>query len=166
MTVVSQDGAPSCDGDDPRIEDTELLYRRLSRDNPDQYAVDQETGESRPTSAAFKPKPGEDGLSVYRRSRLEEDRLSAADVALRPNHIVFSVTAGDVRTLKLGVRDDEWPSGIPEAEHPRNRAHALVVGWADMSRGEVGRCAKKFARLPSMSLAWPAPSGSAQNPAS
>lgn len=131
-----------------------MLYRRLLRNNPDQYAVDQVTGERRPTSAAFKPKRGEDGLSVYRRSKLAEDALDASDVAMRPEHVVFSVTVADVRTLKLGVRDDEWPPDIPDADHPRNRAHALVVGWENMTRGEVSRCAKRFTKLPSMGLAY------------
>lgn len=145
---------PSCHGDDPSIGDSEVLYRRLLRDNPDQYAVDQETGERWPTSAAFKPKRGEDGLSVYRHSKLAEDGLDASGVAMRPEHVVFGVTVADVRTLKLGVRDDEWPSGIPDADHPRNRAHALVVGWENMTRGEVSRCARKLTQLPSMGLAY------------
>jgi hypothetical protein len=145
---------PSCDGDDRNIVDSEVLYRRLSRENPDQYAVDLETGERWPTSTAFKPKRGEDGLSVYRRSKLAEDGLDASDVAVRAEHIVFGVTVGDVRSLKLGVRDDEWPPDIPDPDHPRNRSHALVVGWDDMSRGEINRCAKKLTRLPSMELAY------------
>ena len=65
MTPESQPEESSCIGDDPSIPDSETLYRRLSRENPNMYAVDEETGERRPTSAAFKPRPNEDGLSVY-----------------------------------------------------------------------------------------------------
>ncbi|HEX6509964.1 MAG TPA: hypothetical protein VF221_20240 [Chloroflexota bacterium] len=130
-----------------------MLYRRLSRENPDQYAVDTETGERRPTSSAFKPKRGEDGLSVYRHTKLAAAGLDASAVALAPAHIVFGVDVGDVRALKLGVRDDAWPAGIPDAGHPRNGAHALIVGWDHVSRKEVGRRARELARLASSRLA-------------
>jgi hypothetical protein len=130
------------------------LYRRLSRENPDQYAVDTATGQRWPTSAAFKPKPREDGLSVYRRSKLAEAGLDASAVATAPGHVVFGVSAGDVRSIKLGVRDDPWPGDVPDPGHSRHGAHALVIGWAGLTRGERGRRARELARLPSMSLAY------------
>jgi len=152
VTSVTEAGEPSCVGDDPAIPNDEALYRRLSRENPDQYAVDQETGKRWPTSAAFMPKPQEDGLSVYRRMKLEAAGLGASAVATRPEHIVFGMETGDVRAIKLGVRDDAWPPGIPDEEHPRNGAHALIVGWGGMTRGEIKRRARELAKLPSLKL--------------
>lgn len=154
MTSESQAGGRSCVGDDPGISDSEILYRRLSRENPDQYALDAETGERWPTSAAFKPKPDEDGLSVYRHVKLAEAGLAASDVATAPEHVVFGVNVEDVRSIKLGVRDDAWPSGITDPEHARNGAHALVIGWEGMSRGEKSRRARELTRLPSMRLVY------------
>lgn len=145
---------PPRGGDDPSIPDDEVLYRRLSRENPDQYAVDRETGERWPTSAAFKPKPQEDGLSVYRHMKLAEAGLDASAVATAPQHIVFGVGVGDVRSIRLGVRNDQWPHGIPDADHPRNGAHALIIGWQGMSRGDIGRRARDLTRLPSMRLVY------------
>lgn len=152
VTSVADTGGPSCPGDDPGISNDEVLYRRLSRENPDQYAVDRETGKRWPTSAAFMPKPQEDGLSVYRRTRLAAADLDASAVATRPEHIVFGMEAGDVRVIKLGIRDDAWPRGIPDADHPRNAAHALIVGWEGMTRGEIKRRARELAKLPSLRL--------------
>lgn len=154
MTTPSQSGEPACAGDDPRIPDAEVLYRRLSRENPDQYAVDTTTGERWPTSAAFKPKPQEDGLSVYRRSKLAEAGLDASAVATAPGHVVFGVSTGDVRSIKLGVRDDPWPRDVPDPGHPRHSAHALVIGWDGLTRGERARRARELAKLPSMRLAY------------
>jgi hypothetical protein len=152
VTSVTEPGSPSCAGDDPRIPNDEVLYRRLSRENPDQYAVDKVTGQRWPTSAAFTPKPQEDGLSVYRRTRLEAAGLDASAVAIRPEHIIFGMEAGDIRAIKLGVRDDAWPTGIPDEKHPRNSAHALIVGWESMTRGEIKRRARELAKLPSLKL--------------
>jgi hypothetical protein len=125
----------------------------LSKENPNQYAQDSVTGERRPTSAAFKPKPGEDGLSVYRHAKLVAAGLDAAAVALKPEHIVFGMKTDEVRSLELGVRDNPWPQGIPDADHPRNEAHALIVGWDCMSRGEATRRARELAKLAAARLA-------------
>lgn len=146
---------PSCDGDDPAIPDGDVLYRRLSRTNPDQYATDSVTGESRPTSAAFLPKSGEDGLSVFRHARLAAAGLDASAVALEAKHSVFGLRTDEVRSLKLGVRDDPWPKDIPDADHPRNGAHALIVGWDAMSRSEVKRQARELAKLAATRLVHP-----------
>jgi hypothetical protein len=32
------------------------------------------------------------------------------------------------------VRDDPWPQGIQDEYHPRNAAHALIVGWNEISK--------------------------------
>lgn len=154
VTSASQSGEPSCIADDANIPNSEVLYRRLSRENPYQYTIDEKTGERRITSAAFKPKPDEDGLSVYRHSRLAKVGLDASAVATAPEHIVFGVSVGDIRSIKLGVRDDAWPQGVPEPGHPRNGAHALVVGWHGLTRGERARRARELTKLPSMKLAY------------
>ncbi len=86
------------------------------------------THDRRPTSGAFQPDA--DGVSVYRRARLEEAGLGVEAIITTQSAIVVSLTVEDVRSVKpLGVRDDPWPKDIPDAEHPRNCAHALIIGW-------------------------------------
>jgi len=138
VTTGEVGGLATPEDDDPSIPDADALYRRLSDSSPSMVAYDQETGERlRPSSGAFKPDP--DGVSVYRRSRLEEDGLSGQDVARHPWNLVASVDVGEVRSIALGVRDDPWPSDIDEAEHPRNRAHALITGLERLGKnGSAG----------------------------
>ncbi len=113
---------------EPAIPDDDTLYRRLSSDKPDMVSVDRATGERRPSSGAFKPDA--DGLSVFRRSKLEKAALTVKDVATQPQNVIVSVTVAEVRSIEaLDVCDDPWPKDIPDAEHPRNGAHALIVGW-------------------------------------
>jgi hypothetical protein len=64
------------------------------------------------------------------------------------------VSTGDVRSIKLGVRDDAWPPDVAQPEHPRNGAHALVIGWEGLTRGQRGRRARELTRLPSMRLVY------------
>lgn len=146
--------APSIpDHDDPSVPGDESLLRRLSDDGPSMIATDAVTGERRPTSGAFKPDP--DGLSVYRLSKLVEFDMGAADVARTPWNLIVSVSVEQVRSIELGVRDDPWPRDIDEEAHPRNVAHALIVGWANLTKGERKRRQKALVLLPSMRIIYP-----------
>lgn len=113
--------------------------------------VDPLTGTRRPTTGAFRVKPGEDGLSVYREQVLATSGLTAADIVTGPQNLVVGVAIGDVRAIPpLDVRDDPWPADVPDPTHPRNGAHALVVGWDALSRSE--RRARQVALVSAPSL--------------
>jgi hypothetical protein len=42
----------------------------------------------------------------------------------------FMVT--DVRSLSLDVCDDAWPAGVPDPDHPKHAAHALITGLYEL----------------------------------
>jgi hypothetical protein len=111
-------------------------------------AFDPVTNEWRPSSGAFKP--DEDGVSVYRRSLLEEAGLSGRDVQIKPENLVAGVVVGDVRSLALGVVNDPWPPDVPEPDHPRNGAHSLVTGLGSLGKGERIRRQREIVKLPSI----------------
>jgi hypothetical protein len=63
--------------------------------------------------------------------------------------VVVRIGVADVRSIDpLDVRDDPWPQDIPESQHPRNAAHALIVGWAGLSK-KIER-QRALTRLPSL----------------
>lgn len=85
--------------------------------------ADPLTGERRPTTGAFKVKPGEDGLSVYREQLLAASGLTAADVVTAARHLVVGLAVRDIRsTPPLDVRDDPWPPDVPDPTHPPQRS--------------------------------------------
>lgn len=142
---------PGVLGDDPGISNDEVLYRRLSYDNGDWIVRHSVTGERvRPASGAFNPDP--DGVSVYRQSRLLalSPPLSAADLVVSPENVVVGFTVSDVRSIRLGVRDDPWPQDVPDPAHPRNAAHALIVGLNQLSKSARIKRQRKLAHVASM----------------
>lgn len=112
--------------DDPVVLDTEMLCRRVPN-QPSFLVPDLVTGRTRVSSGAFTPDA--DGLSVYRLDLLLSTGQDHGAVRARSDDVVVGCTAGEVRRLGLGVRPDPWPPDIPDSRHPRNVAHALVVGW-------------------------------------
>lgn len=136
--------------DDPEIPDNESVSRRLSDGGPSMVAVDLLNQQRRPTSGAFKP--DDDGVSVYRKSKLEAARITAADLVRVPQNIVVSLDVGDIRSLELGVRDDAWPADVDDRDHPRNGAHALIVGWNGLGKNERIRRQQALTRVPSLRL--------------
>ncbi len=144
-------GAPYNNG---TIPDDDSVYRRLSDSSPNMVSEDSLTGERRPSSGAFMP--DDDGVSVYRESKLQEAGLGAADVVRSPLNLVVSIEVGDVRSVPpLGVWDDPWPQGIDEPEHPRNAAHALIVGWEGLSRNQSRERQRALTKLPSLRFIYP-----------
>lgn len=121
--------------DDPSIPNEEVLYRRISSDSPNLIATDAVTGEKRPSSGSFKP--DKDGLSVYRKTILQESKLELEDITTSTSNIIVSIKVADVRNLPpLGVVNDPCPQGIKDEGHPRNKAHALIVGWQGLTPRE------------------------------
>jgi hypothetical protein len=149
---VSESPNPSVD--DLAISGDELVLRRLSDSGPSMIAMDLLTGKRRPTSGAFKP--DSDGVSVYREIKLRADGLGAIDLIKEPQNVVVGLAVGEVRSFaQLGVRDDPWPVDIAEPDHPRNGAHALIVGWQGLSNNQRRGRQKALANLPSLRFVYP-----------
>jgi hypothetical protein len=138
--------------DDTTIPDDDALYRRVPHRGHDFWFRDVATGEGRPTSGVFMPDP--DGLSVYRRSILHENKLSAVDVTIDPTtNAVVSVNVGDVRSLGLRVWNDAWPADSDG--HARDVAHTLVKGLDGLGKNAQLRRRRDLAKLPSIVLVYP-----------
>jgi len=78
--------------------------------------------------------------------------LGPDDVIKDPWNLVVSVEVGDVRSIGLGVRDDPLAVDIDEPEHPRNAAHALIVGLERLGRNERRGRQKAPVALPSVTF--------------
>jgi hypothetical protein len=140
-------------GDDSTISNADLLYRRISNSSPNMIAVDLETGERRPSTAAFKP--DSDGISVYRDSLMKEEGVSVADLVVRTGNLIVSLTVADVRSIHLGVRDDRWPIDVPDPEHPRNAAHSLIIGAETLGKHDQKRRLRQLVSVPSLTFVYP-----------
>lgn len=141
--------------DDHDIPDDEILYRRLSYDNGDWVLRHSGTGERvRPTSGAFNPDP--DGVSVYRRTVLlsQTPPLGPGDLVVSPENVVVGFTVSDVRKILLGVRNDPFPSDVPDPDHPRNAAHTLITGLNELGKSARINQQKKLAKVPSMEFVY------------
>lgn len=133
------------------VPDDDAVVRRLSDSSPAMLYIDPLTGDRRPTTGAFAPRRGEDGVSVYREQLLSEAGLSVADIVTAPTNLVVRLTVADVRAVPpLDVRDDRWPQDVPDPGHPRNGAHALIVGWDGL--GKSTRRAVQLALVNARSL--------------
>ena len=121
------DDAPPDSEDDSSISDDEILYRRIAHyGSGDLVAVDAITGHRRPSSGAFKS--DNDGISVYLDGVLSEVALGPQDLVVRRRTQVVAFRAAVPRQLSLGVVRDAWPTGTDDDNHPRNAAHAPIVG--------------------------------------
>ncbi|NEC47527.1 hypothetical protein G3I18_02850 [Actinospica acidiphila] len=130
------------------IADGDYLWRWVTTENPQMMRYDSVTNEQLgPSSAAFKPH--EDGTSVYVRRILDDYDVGPAGISDNPQNSVWELEAKKIREQELDVIPDAWPQGIPNPNHPRNAAHALIVGWDDLSRKQVDKKAKALARLAS-----------------
>jgi hypothetical protein len=147
------DGEPTPNlRDDESIPNTEVLYRRLADPGGSMVAIDQVTGIRRPSSGSFKPDA--DGVSVYRRGLLEQNGLGPEDVITGPRNLVVGVEVGDVRSIGLGAWNDPWPTGIPDPEHPRNAAHALITGLEHLGKKTRLRRQQALVALPSIEFVY------------
>lgn len=55
----------------------------------------------------------------------------------------------------MANRDPGWPTGIPDEDHPRNAAHALIKGRDGLSTSERRKRQRALAELPSLELIYP-----------
>ena len=125
------------DTDPAAVSDDEVVLRRLSDDSPNMVYTDPLTNEKRPSSSSFAVKKDEDGLSVYRQAVLTRSGLSPADILAASSNLVVALDVADIRAIPpLDAREDSWPTDIPDPDHPRNAAHALIVGWDGLSKSQ------------------------------
>lgn len=128
----------------------ELLRRIPSLANEDFYAVNTMTGEKFFTSACFKLRPGETGLSIFSKTIVERVQLSYADVCRNPMNAVASLSGSEPPQRGLRTEPDPWPKDAPEPEHLRNAAHALINGIDALpkpQRNQIARDLAKAAKL-------------------
>ena len=143
-------GQPPAQVENEPVGDAEIIYRRLYDASEAFVAVDQITGERRPSSGAFKPDA--DGVSVYRHDSLERHGLTARDLLHTPINLVVRMACSDVRSIELDVMSDPWPSDVDDPTHPRNAAHALITGWEGLGTKERLRRQRALVRLPSVAF--------------
>lgn len=103
--------------DDQTIPDHAELWRRI---HPNQFVLDKNSGQRRPSSAAFGDSSDQSSMSVYIG---EEVRKSGREpVALLQGHEGFglaSITAGLARRCNQGIVRDPLP---------QEPAHGLIFG--------------------------------------
>ena len=94
--------------------------------------------------------PDDDGVSVYRLVILEANGHTWRDVVkTRWNRVVELEVTGVRAIAPLDVLPNPWPQGVDEPEHLRNAAHALITGWAGLSKKERHRLAQGLAQIAS-----------------
>jgi hypothetical protein len=142
--------------DSDLIGSDEVVYRLLF---PDWVSEDKITGDRRPGSGAFEP--DEDGVSVYREAVIIGQGLSLSDLTQNPGDPVVSFTVGDVRGVgqelgvSLDVREKAWPTDVPDPDHPKHAAHALIVGLGELGSSRQLRARRALAKVPSMKFVQP-----------
>jgi hypothetical protein len=103
--------------DDPSIADEDPLWRRI---HPTQIVRDQQTGELRPSSAAFEDPSNGTAMSVVLGVLAMSAGRDVDDVlAAHPEHSMAEILAGDARECEQAV----YPAPIPEEP-----AHGEVAG--------------------------------------
>lgn len=108
--------------DDPKIQDAEVLLRRI---HPSQLVWNDNNKDWAVSSAAWDDATGD--ISVYLSSSLLSNQLAPECVLDGyPLHSLASITAGDARGLDepLGVILDPDPND----DHPRSKCHGLLTG--------------------------------------
>lgn len=128
------------------ISGDEVVWRRLSDDGSNMIAHDAGSGTQRPSSAAFHPDT--DGVSVYRVRVLSACGLGPESIVNAPGNLVYALSVRNVRRIEpLDVEADPLTGPGPSC---RGRAHALIVGWTDLSRRERIRRQRPLAECAEM----------------
>ena len=145
--TTNADDRPAPFGTGERLPDDDAVYRRLSDTGPSMVYIDPVTGEQRPTSGAFKPDA--DGVSVYSKTAMAAVGVELSDLFVRAGNVVVELPVAAVRASEqpLDAVADPWPADIPEPDHPRNAAHALVVGFDGLTKGQRKRAQDHLVRI-------------------
>lgn len=134
-----------------RLSDADGVLRRALSTNPDLVVRDQVTGSRRLSSAAFKPDPSDNGVSVYSTAALEADGLDRRLICFDGAHVLAEASVRQIHglrltegqldeaqreTIRLDVRSDPFPDGKDDDSPAHEVAHALVVGWVGLSKNQ------------------------------
>jgi hypothetical protein len=111
------------------ITDDEVLLRRIPPGTPYFEPPD------RVTSANFKLRKGEDGISVYRERFVSAEELLQKPDAI-PGSFVVCATAGEVRNLKNGKGESLNIDVVP-VNHEIDPGHAELRGRLNTSAAEA-----------------------------
>jgi hypothetical protein len=113
----------------------EPLLRRIPHFNDSVFTcVDDSTGETRLSSGNFALEEGEDGVSVYRTHVLETLELEPRCLIRDPLNGVAELPTKVVTDAQLDVKPKPYPDDTGEPEHPRDGAHALILGLANLGK--------------------------------
>lgn len=123
--------------DDKSIADTTELFRRI---NPEQIVQDDNTGERRPSSAAFNDSSDESPMSVALGDTLQAaGRSPESTIASYPAWGLVAITARVARDCEQAIVRDPVP------EEP---AHGLVAGKKTGGRKNTFKRAARWVVLP------------------
>lgn len=117
-------------------------YRRILL-QPSMLLFDQETRQViRPTSAAFKIHPAEDGLSVNDAALMRQADVPVSRLA---DHAASAAVAGlsTAAISEQGLTVQADPQSTPKDLGP---SHALIVGWKRLSRSRQSRVSSNLAK--------------------
>lgn len=114
--------------DDPSISDAEVAYRQVLNSS-NQLVWDDNAGDWRLTSAAFRDPHGNGEISIYLKGRLRQGETAADVAALRPGSVAFGFAVGDARRVDFGVtyRPDQDDGPLRHA-HGSVNEHPTWVG--------------------------------------
>lgn len=129
---------------DDLVADDEPLLRRIPHFNGHAFVcMDDESGETRLSSGSFAP--DEDGVSVYRTHVLRTLNLGPDCLIRSPLNGVAELAARAVRAEELDVKPDPNPKNTGEPEHPRDAAHALIIGLGELSKSRRRKAQRALA---------------------
>ena len=116
---------PLVQGEPLHVDDE--VYRRVSLSRPKMFVIDSLDGHAYPSKAAFEIDKTDYCISVFSHIAATALGLGPGDLARTPNEVLLRFAAARVRAVEgLDVLGDPWPQDVPEPEHPRNGAHALI----------------------------------------
>jgi hypothetical protein len=116
--------------DDPSIEDTSALWRRI---HPKQVIQDRNLGRWRPSSAAFQDSSNGSPMSVMLAEIVEETGRGPREVLFaHPGYRLASIEAGLARRCEQGVARDPLPiepaHAVVFGDKPKRIQRALAMG--------------------------------------
>lgn len=129
------------------FERDKLLRRIPSLEDEAFCVVNTETGEARLSSACFKLRSDETGLSIYSQTIVTRRSLTYEDVCRKPHNAVASISGTEPLCHGLQTIADPWPPDAPEPDHPRNAAHAIINGIRQLAPSKQRKLARDLAKI-------------------
>lgn len=147
MTPVSKHTPSTGDLTPDDFLNDQLLRRIPSLEDEQFYAVNTETGERHFSSACFKLRSDETGLSIFSETIMERLELTYLDLCRKPYNAVAAIPGSEPPKRGLRTEPDPWPEDAPEPEHLRNAAHAVINGIDALAKSAQKQLARDFAKI-------------------